>query len=188
MKRLLPFIPVILLFLINSCAGPTATISPQQGTAVGQTQTASMWTLTFTASPDPPENKIVEWLNGGLANADPLEQTLDARYLVTGVSFPFAPGSSAQTFRVDLRCECSSNTNCCVPERMFVVLMMALKGEKDKIIKQVPTNVGVIKVICYDHTSQINVIGADWTEVKGYLEDKVSGYELGSHVYRTTFP
>ena len=65
---------------------------------------------------------------------------------------------------------------------------MALKGEKDKIIKQVPSNVGEIKIICYDHTSQINVIGTDWETVKGYLNGNVSGYELGAKVYRTTFP
>ncbi len=187
MKRFLLLIPFILL-LINSCAEAPVTIPPQQGTAVALTQTATVWTPTWTASPDPPENKIVEWLNGELSNADPLEQTLDARYLVTEVSFPFTQGSSAQIFRVDLRCECAANTNCCVPERMFVVLMTAMKGSKDKLIKQVPSNVGAIKVICYDHTSQINVIGADWAEVRGYLNENVSGYELGAQVYRTTYP
>jgi len=187
MKRFLLLIPFVLL-VINACAEVPATIPPSQGTAVALTQTASVWTPTWTPTPDPPENKIVEWLNGELSKADALEQTLDARYLVTGVSFPFAPGSSAQIFRVDLRCECASSTNCCVPERMFVVLMTAMKGSKDKIIKQVPSNVGTLKVICYDHISQTNVIGTDWAEVKGYLDENVSGYELGALVSRTTFP
>lgn len=191
MKRFLVVIPILLLLLINSCGEMPGTISPQDGTAVGQTQTASVWTPTITPSPNPPENKIVEWFNAELTKADQpedeLEKTLDAHYLVTGVSFPFAPGSSAQIFRVDIRCECSSNSNCCVPERMFVVLMKAMKGN-DKIAKNVPSNVGVIKVLCYDHTTQNFVIGADWTQVKGYLDGDVSGYELGAQTRRTTYP
>lgn len=189
MKRLLPIIPIVLLLILNSCGNfdPNG-VPSRMSTAVVESLTATMWSPTPTTTPDPPENKIVEWLNGELTNTNPLEQTLDARYLVTGVSFPFAQGSSAQIFRVDLRCECASNTNCCVPERMFVVFITALKGAKDKITKQVPSNVGVIKVICYDHTSQINVIGADWAEVRGYLNENVSGYELGAQVYRTTYP
>ncbi|MFT3890438.1 MAG: hypothetical protein QM730_02290 [Anaerolineales bacterium] len=191
MKRFLVVIPIFLLLVLNSCGELPGTVSPQDGTAVGQTQTASVWTPTFTASPDPPENRIVEWLNAELSKVDQpedeLEKTLDAHYLVTGVSFPNAPGSSAQIFRVDLRCECSSSSNCCVPERMFVVLMKAMKGN-DKIAKNVPSNVGAIKVLCYDHIVQNFVIGADWTSVKGYIEGNVSGYELGAQVYRTTFP
>ena len=188
MKRFLPLIPIFLLLWINACAELPGTISPQDGTAVGQTQTATMWTPTWTATPDPPENKIVEWLNEELLNADQLEQTLDARYLVTGVSFPYAPASSAQTFRVDLRCECSAGANCCIPERMFVVLMHAMQGRRDKIIDRVPSNVGTIKVLCYDHTIQSYVIGGDWTMVKNYVMGKLTGYELGGQVFRTTFP
>jgi len=192
MKRFLPILPIFFLLLLNSCDGSTPGIPPDIGTAVAETQTALMWTPTLTASPDPPENKIVEWLNTELLKAeqpeDQLEQTLDARYLVTGVSFPYAPGSSSQIFRVDFRCECSTNTNCCVPERMFVVLIKAMRESKDKLVNNIPLNVGNIKVICYDHTVQNYVIGADWTIVKGYLKGNVTGYELGAQVFRTTYP
>lgn len=192
MKRFLVVIPVFLLLVLNSCGDLNPTGVPDSmSTAVVESLTATMWSPTPTETPDPPENKIVEWLNTELSKVDQpedeLEKTLDAHYLVTGVSFPFAPGSSAQIFRVDLRCECSSSSNCCVPERMFVVLMKAMKGN-DKIAKNVPSNVGIIKVLCFDHTVQNFVIGADWTKVKGYLDDNISGYELGAQVYRTTFP
>lgn len=189
MKKILPIIPIVFLVLLNACESPASpTVSDNMRNAVISSLTAESWTPTWTATPDPPENKIVEWLNGELTKADPLEQTLDARYLVIGVSFPFAPASSVQIFKVDLRCECALNTNCCVPERMFVVLLAAMKGNKDDIAKQVPSNVATIKVICYDHASQVSVIGTDWENVKGYLNGNVSGYELGAKVYRTTFP
>jgi hypothetical protein len=188
MKRFLPLVSGILFVFLNACGNNSSEFTPTQWTAMAETLTATSRTPTWTPTPDPPENKIVEWLNEGLLKEDPPEQTLDARYLVTGVLFRPVDGSSAQIFRVDLRCECPSNTNCCFPERMFTVFMGAMKGSKDKIINKVPSNVGTIKVVCFDHTVQNYVMGADWTTVKGYLNDNISGYELGAQVYRTTYP
>jgi len=111
MKRLLPIVPVFLLILLNACGNTPAGISPAEGTAVGQTQTAAVWTPTITSTPDPNESKIVEWLNDGLSSADMLEKALDASYYARDVSFPNVPGSSSTVFRVDIRCECAVNTH-----------------------------------------------------------------------------
>ena len=192
MKRFLVVIPILLLIL-NSCGNfePTG-VPASMSTAVIESLTATMWSPTPTETPDPPENKIVEWLNAELVKVDQpeeqLEQTLDARYLVTGVRFESIQGSSAQVFWVNFRCECPTNTNCCFPERMFVVLIKAMKESKDKVINKVPSNVGTIKVVCFDHTTQNSVVWADWGTVKGYLNGNISAYELGAQVYRTTYP
>jgi hypothetical protein len=188
MRRLLPIVPIFLLILLNACANPASAIPPDIGTAVGQTQTAAMWTPTITSTPDPNEAKIVEWLNEELSAADPLEKTLDANYLARNVSFPPASGSLSTVFLVEIRCECAVNTQCCIPERMFVVAMGAMKKRAEKIIEQVPGNVSEVKVVCYDHGIQIAVMSAWWTHVKGYLLDENNGYQLGSQVWRSNLP
>ena len=189
MKRFISIVPVLLFMLLNACADASVSaISPDVGTAVGQTQTAAMWTPTITFTPDPDEPKIVEWLNEALAEADPLEKTLDASYRAVDVSFPFIAGGPSTVFRVDIRCECAVNTQCCIPERMFVLSMQAMKKRADKIIEQVPGSVSDVRVVCFDHGTQIGVMFAWWTDVKAYLLDQINGYQLGARVYRSSLP
>jgi len=188
MKRFLPILPIFLLMLLNACGNTPANISPAEGTAVAQTQTATMWTPTITPIPDPNESKIVEWLNDGLLSADALEQALDASYRVRDVSFPYMAGSTSTIFRVDIRCECATDVPCCIPERMFVVTMWSMKGRADKIIDQVPGSVGEVKVVCYDHMMFNGVMAAKWSDVMDYLLDRINGYQLGSRVYRSSLP
>lgn len=188
MKRLLPIAPVFLFIFLNACATDASAIAPPVGTAVGQTQTATMWTPTSTPIPDPNEPKIVEWLNEGLSAADSLEKSLDANYQARDVFFPGSPASAPTVFRVDVRCDCAFSTQCCVPERMFVVTMLAMKNRADKVVEQVPASVGEVKVVCFQHEMQIAVLAASWSDVKGYLLDQINGFQLGSRVYRSAVP
>lgn len=189
MKRLLAIVPIFLLILLNACASEVSAVAPPVGTAVGQTQTAAIWTPTITHTPDPNEARIVEWLNEGLVAADPLEKSLDANYQVRDVYFPNVPGNSASlNLRVDIRCECAFSTQCCVPERMFVLTMLAMKNRTDKIIEQVPNNVSEVKVVCFNREMQFAVLATSWSNVRGYLLDQINGYQLGSRVYWSTIP
>ena len=78
MKRLLAIVPIFLFILLNACGSTSETVPDVIGTAVGQTQTAAIWTPTITNTPDPNEANIVEWLNNYLSGTDSLERTLDA--------------------------------------------------------------------------------------------------------------
>lgn len=187
MKRLLPFIPIFFLLLFNSCTGADPGIPVDVGTAVANTQTAVMWTPTLTPTLDPNEPKILELVNAGLPS-DPLEITLDARYQAVDVFFTYLSGSSSPIFRIDIRCECATGSQCCVPERMFVVTMWAMKESPNKIIEQVPGNASQVKVVCFDHTNQIGVMAASWADVRDYLRDTINGYQLGSRTYRSSLP
>ena len=187
MKKSLLIIPIFLFLLLNACGNTPVEVSPAQGTMVAQTQTASVWTPTITPTIDPNEPQILEWLNAGLP-ADQLETTLVVKYLAVDVSFPPETGSSSLIFRIDLRCQCATYDQCCSPERMFVVTMWAMKSQKDKIIGQVPGSTSLVKVVCYNHVSQIGVVAASWPDVKGYLLDQISGYQLGSHTFRSSLP
>lgn len=189
MKRLFQLsIFISLLGLLNACVTDTpSAIPPDTGTAVAHTQTATMWTPLPTATPDPDEAKIVEWMNEGLLAADPLERTIDAQYQVMDASFPYGP-TSAMIFRVDMRCECPSNAQCCVPERMFVIAMRAIRRHKDDIIGQVPGNATEVHLVCYNHKTPIGVMVARWADVKSYLQENINGFQLGSRVYKTGVP
>lgn len=187
MKRVVFVIPIVLLMILNACASDVSAVAPPVGTAVGETQTASVWTPTISPTPDPNESKIVEWLNAELSQADALEQTVDAKYQVVDVSFPAVNGA-ATTIRVDVRCECAMNGQCCVPERTFVVTVGSLKKRADKILEQVPGTVIELKVVCYDHLTQVGAMSAAWADVKGYLLEQINGFQLGSRVYRSSLP
>src|SRR5512145_1457547 len=188
MRRFLFMIPFLLFLLLHACVNPPQGVSPVIGTAVGETQTAMVWTPTITSTPDPNESKIVEWLNAELAGADSLEQMLDASYQVQDVLFPFALSGSSTIFRVDIRCQCAVNTQCCVPERIFVATLLAMRSRADKIVEQVPTNVSELKVVCFNNGMNLAVLGASWQDARGYLLKELNGYQFGSRVYRSTVP
>ena len=188
MKRFLFVIPFVFFILLHACGNPPPGVSPVVGTAVGETQTATMWTPTITSTPDPNESKIVEWLNAELSSADALEQILDASYQVQDVLFPPASGGSSFVFRVDIRCQCAVNTGCCVPERIFVTALSAMNKRADKILEQVPPNVSELKVVCFTNGVNIAVEAALWQDVRDYLQKQINGYQFGSRVYRSTLP
>lgn len=188
MKR--PFviiIPILLLVLLNACGNTTAQITTAEGTAVGQTQTAAMWTVTISPTIDPNESKMVEWLNDDLSKVDPLERTLDANYRVVGLTFPAQNGIAA-VFRLDVRCECATYNQCCNPERMFVVILNLMRERGDKITDQVPATVSWMNLVCYDRLNQIAVVSAPWQYVRSYLLQQITGYELGPWVSRGSRP
>jgi hypothetical protein len=188
MKRLLPFFPVLALIFLNACGNTDPqTVPDPMKTAVVQSLTATMWTPTITPTLDPNEPRILEWLNAGLPS-DQLEATLDTKYQVVDVTFPIVPGSSSTVFRIDVRCQCATGNQCCVPERMFVVTMWSMKQQADKIIEQVPDSTSQVKVVCFDHVVQIGVMAATWADVKDYLRENINGYQLGSRTYRSSLP
>jgi hypothetical protein len=90
--------------------------------------------------------------------------------------------------RVDVRCECAINGQCCIPERTFVVTIASLKKRGEKILEQVPGTVNELKVVCYDHLTQVGVMSASWMDIKGYFLEQINGYQLGSRVYRSSVP
>ena len=188
MKRFLFIIPFFLFILLQACGNTPAGVPPVVGTAVGATQTAAIWTPTITSTPDPNESKIVEWLNAELSGEDSLEQILDASYQVQDVLFPPASSGSSIIFRVDVRCQCAVNTGCCVPERIFVAALSAMKNRADKIMEQVPSNVSELKVVCFNNGINIAVEAALWQDTKSYLLKEINGYQFGSRVYRSTIP
>jgi len=188
-KRFLPTLPIFLFLLLNACGNQEVGISNVQWTAVWQTQTATVWTPTATLPPDPNESKIVDWLNEALSSEDTeLERMVDADYQVQDVLFPPASDNSSLVFRVDIRCQCPLNTQCCIPERMFVAAVLAMKARADKVIKEVPGNVSEVKVVCFKDGIRIGVMATQWKDAKAFLGKDLNGYQFGSRVYQSNLP
>jgi hypothetical protein len=186
MKRLLPFVPVTLFLLLNACASGTVQASSDMWALFGLTQTATMWTPTLSPTPNYYIPTMIGWLNIDLsATSDPLEQTLDAKYLVTDASFSHILNSQSWTFRLDVQCECAANANCCIPERMFVVLANSLRRNQSTILEHVPVGLSDMIVVCHDHETPVGAMYALWPDVQGYLQGYVSGYQLGVLVILT---
>ena len=182
MKRFLLILPMFLLILLNACNGNS--IPYTIGTAVGQTQTAAIWTATITYTPNPNEAGIVTWLNTELSAVDPLQVTLDARFQVLDVQFLPSYGTAYQLLQVEMSCDCTRNMQCCTPERMFVLVMLAMKKHRDDMLREVPNDVSEVNVVCYDRVTRIGVMVAWWVDVKDYLRDRLTGDQLAYRVQR----
>ena len=179
MKRVVSVLFFTAMVFFNACV-PTS-ISPPVHTAVAQTQTAGMWTPTTTATLHPDTSKILTLLNDGLPKDD-LELAIDARYSAVDVWFPYVMNSSSQIFRMDIRCECVYNSQCCTTQHMFVLAMRALKYRAEDIIAQVPGNVMRVDVACFNFTTPIGVLSASWTDVKQYIRGNLDGHILAWHM------
>jgi hypothetical protein len=190
MKRLLPFIFIVLLFFINSCTAVATgfTISNEIGTAVAHTQTAVAWTAVPTPTLNPSIPGMIDWLNTDLSTANPLGWTLDAEYRVIDLSFSNVLNSTALIFQVDVYCSCRSN-DCCIPERTFVVIVDSMK-RYPQFWTQIPSDTIKMTVVCSDHPDKapIGAVSASWPDVKGYLQGNVSGDQLGWRAHRVVDP
>ena len=186
LKRLLPFIP---LFLLIAC-GPEVS-DPEIQHAVIQTLTATVLTPTPTATPEPNTPGIVDILNNAMRGADPLEETLDARFSVIDAHVMLDHVSNqATTLRIHADCEWVFNDGC-TPEETFVVLMRAFRVN-DKIIKKVcddiPSTINTLQVVTFDHMAQRGILGASWNDIVDYAVGKINGNQLGSRIVRLTTP
>src|ERR1041384_1463105 len=192
MKRLLLTIPLVLLSLVNACgSGPTVSISAAQWGMVQQTLTAVAWTPTPIPTSNPNSANMVNWLNNDLlSTANSLESTMDAEYKVTNISFQNIPNSSALRFQVDVGCICMNNSDCCIPERTFVVIIESMKRNFITTLGQVPPGVSQMLVVCFDRKTklQIGSIFASWQDVQSYLQGNLMGHQLGMRITRTTAP
>ena len=181
MKHLFFIIPIVLLFLVNSCVGiPLPSIAANE-TAVAQTLTAMSW----TAMPSPTFNAyvpdMIHWLNNDLAIVSPLGRTLDAEYHVIDISFKNIPNSSDLNFRVDVNCLCINGDQCCLPERTFVVILEAMYRNSNTTLFQVPAGIREVMIVCRNQQTKVQVgaISASWQDVQAYLRKQLSGDQLG---------
>lgn len=188
MKRLFPFIPIVFLFLLNSCANGNTSYPPEMWTGLAQTNLALTWTASPTQTLNPAINNMQNWLNYDLSTVSPLGRAMDAEYHVIKVSFLNVPDTSSLIFRVDVRCICMSKSECCIPERTFVVLMESMKRNPSLI--QVPTGVSEIMVVCSNHQDreQLGAISAPWWDAYSFLYGNITAEQLGANAVRTVAP
>ena len=184
-KRLLPFLPMVVFI---ACAPDIS--SPDIQNAVIQSLTATIWTptpLTPTATPEPNTGRIVDILNNAMLGADPLGETIDAKFSVIDAQIILDDVTKqATTLRVHVECEWVFN-NSCTPEQTFVVLMRALTiNEKvlEKISPQIPQTVHMLQMVAFDRMVQTGMVVSSWDDVMDYAIGRISGNQLGSRITR----
>ncbi|MBV6397290.1 MAG: hypothetical protein HFACDABA_02900 [Anaerolineales bacterium] len=182
MKHILPLAASMLFLILSACI--SADLSTAQMTSAIQTLTATVLPPTVTPTPDPDESAIVLLLNSGLEkNADPLSQTVDARYQVIDASFPSDLSNNASTFVIEVRCECINGV-CCTAERTFVVFVQALQTVAEKVARQIPLTVTNMQVSCRDHTAPLGAILVSWDDMADYLNGEINGFQLGGRTIK----
>jgi hypothetical protein len=187
MKRLLLFIPILLLLFLNACGdGLAAMPAPVQITALWQTETAKAWTAIPTTTFNPYVPTMISWLNTDLFNTNALGSTMDANYSVTDITIR---NHSPMTFRINVNCTCRNDSDCCIPERTFVMILESLRRNSGVALQQIPQDVSQMMVVCSnERNAQIGAILVSWQAVREYLLGHLTGYELGVQVTRTGEP
>jgi hypothetical protein len=183
MKRLLPFIPIVLLFLVNSC-GPSST-NIIDTTVVSQFIAPVASTSISTNIPE--IDNMISIINADLSNASPLGWIMDAQYYMIDVTFQDTPKKTDLIALVHVDCMCMNSTNCCIPERTFVVVVESMRKNYANVPLSAFERVGEFRVVCSDLKTkiEIGVVSASWNEVKAYLENPNGNkHQLGGHAVR----
>lgn len=185
MKLSFVLIPIIFLVLLNACSNPNSlptNLNDAQWTQIAVMQTARMLTPTYTPTPEPQVSNIVRGINTGLDNQDELEKSLQGDYRVGYAAI--LPANSLTTYmQVDVYCvRTYNNTQACNRFQAFIKVIQAMKSNKNIVIDQVPQTVVTLYVYLIDNGTQFTPVSAAWSDVKDYLNDKISGYEFGYRV------
>ncbi len=183
LKRLMPLLPALIFI---ACSPDLS--DPAIQNAVIQTLTATAWTPTPSPTPEPNTGRIVEILNNVMVGADPLAETIAAKFSVIDVQFLLEVASGQATaMRISVDCEWIY-TNGCTPEATFVMLMHAF-GANDRIIEkigpQVPLTVQDVQVLAFDHMNPTGMILVKWSDVLEYAAGRINGSQLGSRIVRS---
>lgn len=184
-KRVLPAIPLIVLI---ACAPDIA--DPSVQAAVIHSLTATVWTPTpITPSPTPEPNtaKVVDILNGVMIGADPLMETVAARYSVID-SQVIVDGTTHQAVALQVFVDCQwVYTDGCTPENTFVVLVRAFSMNNKtmgKIQAEIPSTIQTLEVLTFEQMVKTSVIHIAWKDIYDFTEGRINGNQLGSRMIR----
>ena len=184
LRRLLPFLLVVLLI---ACTPDLS--DPEIQHAVIQTLTATAWTPTPSATPEPNTSGIVDILNNAMIGSDPLEETIDAKFSVIDSQVLLDESSKqALTLQIDVDCEWIFSDSC-TPEGSFVVLMRAFRAN-DRIFKKIcddiPPTIRNLHVVTFDRMVRRGMLAASWDDVMEYVAGRINGNQFGSRTVRIT--
>ena len=201
LKHILPFFSILILAVFAACipepaiipdtggASSTVTsfVNPSVKTAVIQSLTAIMWTATYTPTPILDSQKLITVLNSEMVGADPLSETVEAKFYVMDIEYPIDEQSKEiRTIRIHVECEWIFRDNC-TPEESFVNLMhVFISNDKmiEKVSPLVPSTLRDIQVITFNHMQQNGIIMVRWQDVIDYSAKRISGVQLGSRIVR----
>lgn len=150
------------------------------------TLTATVIPPTITSTPAPNTARLVEILNRNLVGADPLADTVDARYYVLDIQFAADAENNLVTLKVNVECECVYSS-CCSAERTFVQLMRAVMARPktmDEIRAQLPATILEVQVAAFEHMQPEGTILVQWADVLSYAAGQINGNQLGARIVR----
>jgi len=197
MKKFLA-VALILVFVIalGACSVPTGSgLDPTLIAYVEQTQTATMLPRASpTPSPSavPKQAVIVNALNAELQKeADPLEETLDAKFSILDIVFASNENSLTTVMEVHVECEWIKRSSC-TEQRAFVVMANAFKkmkpGIRKKIKDEIPATIKTVLVRAFDHMAQIGMIEIDWEYLWAFANGNITGDQLAARALQLPHP
>jgi hypothetical protein len=133
----------------------------------------------------------VDVLNNAIIGADPLAETIDARFSVIDVQVLREPTANiSETLSIHIDCEWIYSDGC-TTEESFVILINALtRNEKtiEKIIENVPQTVHTLQVVAFERMEEEGMIVVNWQDLLDYIAGRINGNQLGARIVRMAAP
>jgi hypothetical protein len=196
LKRFL-VLALICLFIIilGTFRIPRGGLDPILIAYVEQTQTATLWTPapgTPSATPVPKQAFILNALNDALQQeADPLEETLDAKFSIIDIGFDSNGNSPTTVMEVHVECVWITSSTCS-EQRAFIAFANAFKGLKPgirkKIKDEIPVTIKTVQVRAFNHMTQIGIIGIDWQFLLDFADGNITGDQLAARAFQFPHP
>jgi len=191
MKYLTSALFFICLIILNSCSDAiipnTGGISPEVGTLVAETQTASIWTITPSPTPIPLEAEIIDILNEHIKHYDSLAELVEAEYYIARLDF-IRGGDVITSMRITIVCK-SMTRRTCTPERAFVLLMNAFTVAHGKekqwavISSRVPGTVVTMELQAeLAHAESIGMFIVGWKNVVSYASGNLTAEQFDHEI------
>ncbi|MBI3160929.1 MAG: hypothetical protein HYZ23_00385 [Chloroflexi bacterium] len=182
-KRILPVLPIL---VFAACAPDIS--DPNIQAAVIHSLTATVWTPTPptpSATPESDTARIVDVLNDAMSGADPLAETVNAKFIVTDAQVIVDENTrQASILRIHVDCEWVFSDSC-TTEAVFVALMHAFSANDkviERITKQLPPTINILETVAFDRMKQNGVIVAAWQDVLDFVSGRINGNQLGARI------
>jgi len=164
----------------------TMTVIAKTVEVLGGSATAYAATLT----PSPPPTKIPDSveLKTLISNEikDKLIVNLGAKITVEDVKFGPMGAQEFTELYIEMKCA-TDNNSICPSGQVIIAVLDACKAKKKKVIENVPASTKLLIITVYDPGHPTKSIAAIWTDVRAYLDDKLTGDALGRLISYTQY-
>jgi hypothetical protein len=168
----------------NSSAQPilsTMTEIAKTVEVLGKTATAYAFTPTLTKAPTntPDQGAVNKMISDSIDSQ--LISTFGVSIKVAEVKFGPIGAQEYTNLYVEINCTGKNNVVCPITQ-VIIAVLDACKDKKKKILENIPGTLQLLTITIFDPQTPPKVVELNWSDVRDYMDDKVSGDVLNTRI------